>query len=291
MIHPTFFNQTFKILMIILSLIITGCKTVQKPSEFVESLRNPTSFPKLFFPDVKNTREIAKKNVLAKDENIKVIPIGENKNTSIHLVQVRQDAEIEAHFHKHHDELVYVKKGGGILELDGTRYSIGEGMMVVIPRMTGHKFVNTGGELNVAISIFSPPFDGEDIQILKETKKLTKKKKNIYEKGIKEREKEKKSKGKRFSLWKKKEKKVGLTKESREQASKINEQQKTLVLTEEGKQRIKEVQQVIKEEERRLIEKLIMNEKLKVLQKLKDDGLISQEEYEVERSELIGENK
>ena len=54
-------------------LIVSGCKTIEKPSEFVESLRNPTSFPEIFFPATKDIDEIVKENKLAEDENIKVI--------------------------------------------------------------------------------------------------------------------------------------------------------------------------------------------------------------------------
>jgi cytochrome c-type biogenesis protein CcmH/NrfG len=63
-----------------------------------------------------------------------------------------------------------------------------------------------------------------------------------------------------------------------------------LVLTEEGKQKIKEVQQKISEEERRLIKTMVLNEKLKVLQRLKRDGLINQEEFDAKRHEIMSES-
>ncbi len=94
-----------------------------------------------------------------------------------------------------------------------------------------------------------------------------------------------------LSFWKGDEEKAELGKGREVKTSDAIEEQKILVLTDEGKQRIKEVQQKIREEERRLIEKVILNEKLKVLQKLKDDGLIDQEEFDAKRSEIIGESK
>ncbi len=285
----------FKVFLFILFLIVSGCKTLEKPSEFVESLRNPTSFPEMYFPTAKNIDEIVKENELAKDENIKVIPIGENKSTSVYLIQVRENAEMDAHFHKSHDEIVYIKSGSGVLELDGTRYGIKDGMLLVIPRRTVHKFVNTGNEMNIAISFFSPPFDGEDIELIKVTRRIEKKKKTIYDKAMKEQKKGKEDedgeKKKWLSFWKGDEEKAELGKGREVKTSDTIEEQKILVLTEEGKQRIKEVQQKISEEERRLIEKVILNEKLKVLQKLKDDGLIDQEEFDAKRSEIIGESK
>jgi quercetin dioxygenase-like cupin family protein len=172
-------------------LIVSGCKTIEKPSEFVESLRNPTSFPEIFFPATKDIDEIVKENKLAEDENIKVIPIGESKSTSVYLIQVRGNAEMDAHYHKLHDEMVYVKKGSGVLMLDGTRYGIRDGMLLIIPRMTVHKFINTGSELNIAISVFSPTFNGEDIELIAESHQIEKKKRTIYDKVMKEREQEK----------------------------------------------------------------------------------------------------
>ncbi|MFQ5712963.1 MAG: cupin domain-containing protein [Candidatus Scalinduaceae bacterium] len=284
-----------KVFLFILFLIVSGCKTLEKPSEFVESLRNPTSFPEMYFPTAKDIDEIVKENELAKDENIKVIPIGENKSTSVHLIQVRENAEMDAHFHKSHDEIVYIKSGSGVLELNGTRYGIKDGMLLVIPRRTVHKFVNTGGRLNIAISFFSPPFDGEDIELIKVTRRIKKKKKTIYDKAMKKQKKGKEDedgeKKKWFSFWKGDEEKVELGKGEEVKTGEAIEEQKILVLTDEGRQRIKEVQQKISEEERRLIEKVILNEKLKVLQKLKDDGLIDQEELDAKRSEIIGESK
>ncbi len=285
----------FKVFLFVLSLIVTGCKTLEKPSEFVESLKNPTSFPEMFFPTVKNIDEIVKENELIKDEDVKVIQIGENKSTSVHLIQVRENAEMDAHFHKAHDEIVYIKSGSGVLELNGTRHGIKDDMLLVIPRRTVHKFVNTGGKLNIAISFFSPPFDGEDIELIKVTRKIKKKKKTIYDKDMKKRKKEKEDEEgeekKWFSFWKGDEEKVDLGNGREVKESEVIEEEKILVLTEEGKRKIKEVQQKISEEERRLIENVILNEKLKVLQKLKDDGLIDQEEFDAKRSEIISENR
>ncbi len=290
----TFLHHGAKFLLAILFLLVTGCKTLQKPGEFVESLKNPTTFPEIYLPAVKNTDEIVNENVLNNDENIKIVPIGENKNTSVHLVQVRKDAEIDAHYHKLHDEIVYIKRGEGILELNGTRHSVREGMMVVIPKKTVHRFVNTGEELNVAISFFSPPFDGEDVKLIEDTKKIKRKKRTIHDKAIKEREKEMRAqegnKRKWLGLWKKEERKDELTIEDGEQAGDVIEEQKILVLTEEGKQKIEEVQLRMKEEERRIVNKMIINEKLKMLKKLKDEGLINQEEFEAEKSEIIRES-
>ena len=288
--YSTFPPHGLWVLLFILLLTFSGCKTMEKPAEFVEQLRNPTSFPEIFLPTVENIDKIINENALTEDENIKIVHIGKNESTSIHLIQARQNAEMDAHYHKSHDEIVYVKQGSGILTLDDTRRNIKSGMLLIIPRRTVHKFVNTGNDLSVAISVFSPPFDGEDIKSSEKTKTTEKKvKKNIYDKGIEERKDEDDGK-KWYTFWKSGEKEVDFKEEMQAQASGAVEDKKILVLTEEGKQKIKEVQQKISEEERNLIDNIILNEKLKVLQRLKDDGLISQEEYDAKRTEIIRDN-
>lgn len=158
----------------LLSLLLTGisCTTVKYyPSNFVESLKHPTKFPDVFDFTVQNIEEIVEKNPLQEDEEVKFTDVGENKNSSMHLFQVRKNAEIASHYHKRHDEVIYVKKGSGIAILDGTRYMVKPGSILQIPSKTVHKFVNTGDETFMAVSIFSPPFDGRDQKFIQKQKR------------------------------------------------------------------------------------------------------------------------
>jgi quercetin dioxygenase-like cupin family protein len=289
------FKNVLIFFMSIVFLVASGCKGLQKPGEFVESLRNPTSFPEIFLPEIKNIDEIVNEKALAEDENIMIIPIGKDKSSSIYLFQIRENAEMDAHYHKSHDVIMYIKKGSGILELDGSRYSVKEGMMVVIPRLSVHKFTNTGEETNIVASIFSPPFDGNDIKELRESAGIKKKKKTIYDKAMKKSRKEMKKEDegdkKWLGLWGKDEEKVEPGKEEEGQSGDmIEEEQKILVLTEEGEQKIREARKKVKKEEKVVIDRIVLDEKLKVLQKLKDEGLISQEEFEAKRTEVISES-
>jgi hypothetical protein len=92
-----------------------------------------------------------------------------------------------------------------------------------------------------------------------------------------------------LNLWGKKDEDVNL--EQGEQTIDEIEEQKILVLTDEGKRRIEEVHEEMEERDKVLLEKRIMGERIKVLQKLKVDGLISQEEFELKRDEIINEGK
>ena len=282
------FKNILIFLLPIVFLVVSGCQGMKKPGEFVESLRNPTSFPESILPEIKNIDEIVNENILAEDQNIMIIPVDKDKSSSIYLFQIRENAEIDSHYHKSHDVIMYINKGSGILELEGSRHSVKEGMMVVIPRMNGHKFINTGEETSIVASIFSPPFKGNDIIELRESVGIKKKKKNVYDKAMKKSKKEmKKEDGgdkKLFGLWGKDEEKEG-------QASDvIEEEQKILVLTEEGKDKIREARKKVKKEEKVIIDRIVLDEKLKVLQKLKNEGLISQEEFEAKKAEVISES-
>ena len=163
---------TLRFVFTLLSLAFIGCTTVRYyPTNFVESLKHPTKFPEVYSSTVKNIEEVAEKNPLGEDEEVKITDVGENKNSSMHLVQVRENGELRPHYHKRHDEVVYVKKGSGIATLDGTRYMVKPGSILQVPAKTVHKFFNTGGEPFVAVSIISPPFDGRDEKRIKEKRK------------------------------------------------------------------------------------------------------------------------
>src|SRR3989304_2297062 len=112
----------------IVFMVAAGCEGFQKPGEFVESLRNPTSFPEIYLPEIKNIDDIVNEKGLAEDKNAMIIPIGEGKSSSIYLFQIRENSEMDAHYHKSHDVTMYIKKGNGILELNGTRHNVTEGM-------------------------------------------------------------------------------------------------------------------------------------------------------------------
>ncbi|MHC4268416.1 MAG: cupin domain-containing protein [Planctomycetota bacterium] len=271
-------------------LAVFGCKATPKPGDFVESLRNPTSFPEIYKPEIKYIDEIVKEQSLTEEENIKVVPLGQDKSSSIYLFQIGQNEQTGAHYHKSHDEIVYIKKGSGMLEIDGTRHSVKEGMVVMIPRASRHNYVNTGDETNIAISIFSPPFDGKDIKVVKTSMGYTRPKKTIYDKAMKKSKKEmdkEKGEGKKWFglLGKDGEEESG----SGEEGEVVLEEQKILVLTEEGRKKIRDAGIEVKEKENTLIDKIVLDEKLKMLQKLRREGLISGKDFEAKMDEIIKE--
>lgn len=273
-------------------LVACGCMATKKPGEFIESLRNPTSFPEIFLPEIKYIDEIVEEKSMADDENIMIIPLGKDKSTSVYLFQMRPGAEMDSHYHNAHDEILYIKQGSGLIILNGTRHIVKEGMMVMIPRQSGHKYVNTGKEISITISMFSPPFDGKDIEVLKTSINYKKKKKTMYDKAmkksVKELRKEKGEERKWFGLRGKDKEKAESGED--DEGGVIPEEQKILVLTDEGRKRIREARRKVNAEEKAIIDKIILDEKLMVLQRLKSDGLISNKEFEITKAEIIEES-
>jgi len=282
------------VILLIISVsvfVVCGCMATKKPGEFVESLRNPTSFPEIFLPEIKYIDEIVDEKSLAEDENVKIIPLGKDKSTCVYLFQIRQGAEMSTHYHKSHDEILYIKQGSGIIILNGTRHIVKEGMVVMIPRKSIHKYANTGKETSITVSMFSPPFDGKDIKVLEKSINYTKKKKTMYDKAMKksvgELKKEKGEERKWFGLRKKSEEEES---GEGEEGGVIPEEQKILVLTDEGREKIREARRKVNAEEKAIIDKIILDEKLMVLQRLKLEGLISEKEFEITKAEIIEES-
>ena len=274
--------------------VVCGCMATKKSGEFVESLRNPTSFPEVFLPEIKYIDDIVEEKSLQEDENVMIIPLGKDKSTSVYLFQIRQGAEMDTHSHKAHDEILYIEQGSGVIALDGTRHIVKEGMIVMIPRQTVHKYINTGKETSITVSMFSPPFDGKDIKVFENDISYKRKKKTVYDKAMKKSVKElKKEKGeekKWFGLRKKDEEGADTKSGEGEEGGYIPEEQKILVLTDEGREKIREARKKVNAEEKAIIDKIVLDEKLMVLQRLKLDGLISDKEFEKTKAEIIEES-
>ena len=285
--------QRFAILLLPLSLI--NCTTVKYyPTNFVESLKHPTKFPDVFSSTVQNIEDVAAKNPLGENEEIKITDVGENKNSSMHLMQVRENGELRPHYHKQHDEVIYVKKGSGIATLDNARYIVKPGSILQIPSKTVHKFLNTGGEQFVAVSIFSPPFDGRDEKKIKERKKTdrsTKEEKRLASKKPetvtpKEAVPSEKSSAKSVDEEVKTDTNVvkseTIAEKSLDKPIKKSPDIATKS-TSEGKKKPKK----IKPAEEPLVNIEDLHKKLSKLLELKEEGTISAEEYEEKKDALI----
>jgi len=65
----------------------------------------------------------------------------------------------EPHSHKHAENIYYILKGKGIVELNGSRKLVEPHMVIFIPPKVKHSIINTGYEDLIFIVIASPPQD------------------------------------------------------------------------------------------------------------------------------------
>lgn len=156
---------------IILLFLLCGCARGLLDPAIVDELRHPTKFPDIYVPTVLDVDKLLAEYPLEEGEKVKVVPVADTRYSTVQVMLIRQGVVVPMHYHKDHDEMVHIKKGRGIVILDGTRYYVEEGDVITIPRRVRHKFINTGEGMNVAYSVFFPPHTGEDIKFIKEKKR------------------------------------------------------------------------------------------------------------------------
>ncbi len=97
---------------------------------------------------------------LAYDQDVSKIPLYINSTTSAILIQLREG--VKAHYHAKHDEIVYILQGKGVMTVGDVKQVIKAGDLIVMERGKTHSVINKSAEPLVALSIMSPPFDGQD---------------------------------------------------------------------------------------------------------------------------------
>lgn len=283
----------FRLASSLILLFLIGCTTIKYyPVNFVESLKHPTKFPDVYSSTVQNIEEVANKNPLGEDEDIKITDVGENKTSSMHLIQVRENCEMYLHYHKRHDEVIYVKKGSGIATLDGTRYIVKPGSILQVPSKTVHKFLNTGNEVFVAVSVITPQYDGRDEKMIKEKKRLdrvVKEERRLAGKGSEGSKESTTSSANKESD----ENKIDNVNKPNKVAGKIIEEtddtntdiKNDKLKTKDYSKPKKTKTDFVSEEQPVNIEEL--HDKLTKLTQLKEEGAISEDEYEEKKDALV----
>lgn len=107
-----------------------------------------------------NAREIVEKNPIGPDEKTKLVPLFENADHTINVIQTR--GAVPLHYHAEHDELVVILEGTGTFTVEGQTRVVKAGDVQVIPRGAVHSYVHEGPGVTVVVSTFSPKFDPKD---------------------------------------------------------------------------------------------------------------------------------
>ncbi len=79
------------------------------------------------------------------------------------LLQLDPGATLAKRYHRHHDVTLHVAAGSAIVVVEETRYFVGVGSAVIIPRYTAYEILpHRSAEDLVVLMVFSPPFDWRD---------------------------------------------------------------------------------------------------------------------------------
>ena len=79
-----------------------------------------------------------------------------NGDVSFHVVEISKEAR--KHYHKEHQEVYFILKGTGFLEVDDEKIPVKEGSSVLIKKYCRHRAL---GDLLIA-NVSLPAFDAED---------------------------------------------------------------------------------------------------------------------------------
>ncbi|MDI3285104.1 cupin domain-containing protein [Polyangium sp. 15x6] len=115
-----------------------------------------------------NARELVEKNPIGPDEKTKLVPLFENADHTINVIQTR--GTVPLHYHAEHDEFVVILEGSGTFTVEGQTRMVKAGDVQVIPRGAVHSYVHEGPGVTVVVSTFSPKFDPKD-RIMVDAKK------------------------------------------------------------------------------------------------------------------------
>jgi mannose-6-phosphate isomerase-like protein (cupin superfamily) len=106
--------------------------------------------------------DLLRRHPMADEANIRADEIGRMPGATVHLVQVRS-AEAP-HRHDHHDMVVTVLRGHGVLRTGDAEHPMRTGDVAVVRRGEPHWFTSRAGERpSVALVVFTPPLDAPDM--------------------------------------------------------------------------------------------------------------------------------
>ena len=106
--------------------------------------------------------DILNANPLKAGEKIQMINIAQDDTVSSVLIRFAEGAEVKPHFHKTHDEIVYVIKGSGQMLVNDKWADVKPGTVHFNPMNKVHSTRNTGKEPLVIFSIYTPSMKEPD---------------------------------------------------------------------------------------------------------------------------------
>jgi quercetin dioxygenase-like cupin family protein len=111
---------------------------------------------------VAHVDEILQANPLKAGEKVQMINIAQDDTVSLFVVRLVEGSVVKRHFHKTHDETIYVAKGTGQLLVDDKWVDLKPGSLHFNPMGKVHSTRNTGNESLVFITVFTPAMKETD---------------------------------------------------------------------------------------------------------------------------------
>ena len=106
--------------------------------------------------------DILNANPLKDGEKIQIINVAQDDTATCVLIRFTEGSEVKPHFHKTHDETVYVIKGSGQMLINGKWIDVKPGSVHFNPMNKVHSTRNTGKEPLVVFSIWTPSMKEPD---------------------------------------------------------------------------------------------------------------------------------
>jgi len=106
--------------------------------------------------------DILNANPLKADEKVQMINVAQDDAVTFLLIRFTEGAQVKPHFHKIHDEIVYVIKGSGQMLVNDKWIDVKPGTVHFNPMNKGHSRRNTGKDPLVILSIFTPSMKEPD---------------------------------------------------------------------------------------------------------------------------------
>jgi quercetin dioxygenase-like cupin family protein len=106
--------------------------------------------------------DILNANPLKAGEKFQIINVAQDDAVSLLLIRFTEGGEVKPHFHKMHDETVYVIKGSGQMLVNDKWIDVKPGTVHFNPMNKVHTTRNTGKDPLVVLSIFTPSMKEPD---------------------------------------------------------------------------------------------------------------------------------
>jgi len=116
---------------------------------------------------VTDVDKILKDNPLKAGDTVQLIKIAEDNTITVSVGRLIEGGQIKPHFHKTHDETVYLIKGTGQQMIDDKWVDLKPGAIHFNPMTKIHATRNTGSGELVFISIFTPAMKEADRNFVK----------------------------------------------------------------------------------------------------------------------------